>query len=59
MSRFRIRDLLWLNLVVAIAVAWALDHLHALEREGQSNYHYGRLAELYQNAKADLRKLQK
>ena len=59
MFRFRIRDFLWLNLVVAIAVAWVLDHFHALEREGQHNYHYERLGVLYQNAKADLRKLQK
>ena len=59
MFRFQIRDLLWLNLVVAIAVAWALDHFHALEREGQRNHQYERLGILFQNAKADLRKLQK
>ncbi len=59
MFRFQIRDLLWLNLVVAIAIAWALDHTHALEREGLHNSQHERLGILYQNAKADLRKLQK
>jgi len=59
MIRFRIRDLLWLNLIFAISVAWGLDHFRAAEREGWRNYHYERLGILYQNTKADLRKLQK
>ena len=43
--RFSIRDLLWLTVVVALAVAWRLDHGELSKRVNELMSPYHRLSE--------------
>jgi hypothetical protein len=57
--RFSIRDLLWLTALLAVCIAWWLDHRHAAAKyadlEFSASFEKSRLMETYQ---AELRKIE-